>query len=62
MQIQELQKNINENINKTDNLIYGNNKYRTGYAWKLDNAEEIYSNKYINGKLSFWDIDINDVI
>ena len=52
----ELDDNLNKSIISENNIAYGS-KYRTGYAWKLDNVKKIKSDKQINGKLGFWNID-----
>lgn len=47
-------KEFNDKLIKENELIYGMNKNRTGYAWKLDNVK-IYDNPIkINGKLGLW--------
>ena len=47
-------KEFNDKLIKENELIYGMNKNRTGYAWKLD-CIKIYDNPIkINGKLGLW--------
>lgn len=47
----------NKEIINQNELVYGSNPDRTGYAWKLENIEKIHSDKEIKGKLSIWEID-----
>ena len=49
---------LNNQIINEKNIAYGS-KYRTGYAWKLNNVKKIKSDKIINGKLGLWNIDNN---
>ncbi|MDD4809543.1 MAG: ASCH domain-containing protein [Bacilli bacterium] len=55
----KLNQTTNDQINKENELIYGNYK-REGYAWKIDNVVKINSNKEIKGKLSIWNIQENE--
>ncbi len=52
----ELDDDLNKKIINENNIAYGD-KYRCGYAWKLNNVKKIKSNKKINGKLGLWNID-----
>lgn len=54
----ELNDELNNQIINEKNIAYGS-KYRTGYAWKLNNVKKIKSDKIINGKLGLWNIDNN---
>lgn len=45
----------NKEIIKENPFIYGNNPKRVGYAWKLEDIEEIDSSIEVKGKLSLWD-------
>ena len=53
----ELDDSLNNQIINENNISYGK-KYRTGYAWKLDNVKLISIDKEINGKLGMWNIEI----
>jgi len=53
----ELNDKINKTIIKENPLIYGHDKDRRGYAWKISNIKKINSNKIISGKLGLWNID-----
>lgn len=53
----ELNKEICENINKKNPLIYGN-KIRSGYAWKLTNIKKIELKDEISGKQGIWYYDL----
>lgn len=55
----ELTDEINKNIVKENELIYGHNPNRTGYAWKLTNVKKINCDKEIPGKLSIWNYEDN---
>ena len=52
-----LNEKIQHQIIKENELIYGSNLNREGYAWKLDNVNKINCDKTIKGKLSIWEID-----
>ena len=50
----ELTQNLEDNLIKESPLVYGHNKGREGYAWKLSNPE--YINQIpTNGKLGIWE-------
>lgn len=53
----ELDDSLNNQIINENNISYGK-KYRTGYAWKLDNVKLISIDKEINGKLGMWNVEI----
>lgn len=48
---------FNKYINNLDSIVYGKNKIRDGYAWKLKNVKKIESSKKINGKQGIWYIE-----
>lgn len=50
----ELTDEINKKIIEENELVYGNNQHRTGYAWKLTNIKKISSDKELKGKLGIW--------
>lgn len=50
---------LNKKILLENNIAYGN-KFRTGYAWKLDNIKMININKKINGQLGLWNYDYEE--
>ena len=52
----KLNKDINEQIIKENELVYGHKHDRSGYAWKLEVVEKIYDDKVINGKQGIWNI------
>ena len=52
----KLDDKLNQEISNENNIAYGD-KYRTGYAWKIENVKKIKSDKIINGKLSLWNTD-----
>jgi len=52
----ELNKDINEQIIKENELVYGHKYNRTGYAWKLEVIEKINDNKDVSGKQGIWNI------
>lgn len=54
----ELTDKLNQEIMNENNIAYGS-KIRTGYAWKLKNAKKIDLDIEINGKLGFWNYDLN---
>jgi predicted transcriptional regulator len=47
-------KQFEDELIKSNELVYGLSKGREGYAWKIENAEKI-ENIYVNGKLSIWE-------
>lgn len=49
---------FNNMINKENELVYGR-KIRDGYAWKLGKLEKLNIDKEINGKLGFWNYDVD---
>lgn len=51
-------KDFNDYINSLNSVVYGTDKERTGYAWKLKNIKKINHNMHINGKQGIWYIDI----
>ena len=54
----ELNDDLNKKIIEENNIAYGS-KYRNGYAWKLKNVKKIEIDEEINGKLGFWNYDLN---
>ena len=50
---------INQKIINENELVYGNNPNREGYAWKLTNVQKINSNKEVSGKLGIWNYEDN---
>lgn len=52
----ELDDELNKKIINENNIAYGT-KYRTGYAWKLNNVKKIKSDKIINGQLGLWNYE-----
>ena len=52
----KLDKEINENIIRENELVYGHKYDRTGYAWKLEVVEKIDDDKAISGKQGIWNI------
>ena len=52
----KLDKEINENIIRENELVYGHKYDRTGYAWKLEVVEKIEDDKEISGKQGIWNI------
>lgn len=52
----KLDKEINENIIRENELVYGHKYDRTGYAWKLEVIEKIDDDKAISGKQGIWNI------
>lgn len=55
-----LDDSLNKQIISSHNVAYGN-KYRTGYAWKLDGARKIKLDKEVKGKLGLWNLDSKDI-
>ncbi len=55
----ELDDKLNKKIIAENNIAYGN-KFRTGYAWKLNNIKKIDYNKEVNGQLGLWNIDLDE--
>lgn len=56
-----LTKELNMQIIKENTLVYGHNKNRTGYAWKLKDVKPLHINKTIKGKLGLWNIKDEDL-
>lgn len=54
----ELTDKLNQEIISENNIAYGL-KARSGYAWKLKNVKKVELDKEINGKLGFWNYDLN---
>ncbi len=52
----ELNDELNKKIINENNIAYGS-KYRTGYAWKLNNIKKLNINEEVNGQLGFWNYD-----
>ena len=55
----ELTDEINKQISKENELIYGNKK-RTGYAFKLDKIQKLNIDEEIKGQLGLWNYDIEE--
>lgn len=55
-----LDDSLNKQIISEYNVAYGN-KYRMGYAWKLDGARKIKLDKEVKGKLGLWNLDSKDI-
>lgn len=55
----KLDDELNKKICQSNPLIYGN-KNRTGFAWKLSNAQKINNDKIINGKQGIWNYDLDE--
>lgn len=53
----ECDKEFNDYINSLNSIVYGNNKQRDGYAWKLKNIKKINDNQHISGKQGIWYLD-----
>ena len=53
----ELNQEINKNIIKQNELVYGHKYNRTGYAWKLEVIEKINNNKEVSGKQAIWNLE-----
>ena len=47
---------INNEINKSNPLVYGNYK-RDGYAWKLTNITKLNIDKEVSGQQGLWNYD-----
>lgn len=55
----ELDKKLNEEIISENNIAYGD-KFRTGYAWKLENVKKIKNIDNIKGQLGLWNYNENE--
>ena len=55
----ELDKKSNEEIISENNIAYGD-KFRTGYAWKLENVKKIKNIDNIKGQLGLWNYNENE--
>ena len=55
----ELNDELNKKIIAEKNIAYGS-KYRTGYAWKLNNIKKINYDKEVNGQLGLWNLNIEE--
>ena len=53
----ELNQEINKNIIKQNELVYGHKYNRIGYAWKLEVIEKINNNKEVSGKQGIWNLE-----
>lgn len=53
----EVDEDFNKYINNLNSIVYGKNKIRAGYVWKLKNIKKIESSKIISGKQGIWYID-----
>lgn len=56
----ELNKEINQSIIAENELIYGNNPSRVGYAWVINDVEVLNKDIFIKGKLGIWNFDEKD--
>lgn len=54
----ELNKEVNKKINSENEIVYGKNINRKGYAWVFKESELQNIEKEINGRLSLWNIEI----
>lgn len=52
----ELNEEVNKKINEENELVYGHNLDRTGYAWKLELIEKINEEKEVKGKQGIWNL------
>lgn len=55
----EIDDKFNKKIKAENNIVYGS-KDRTGFAWILGNVKKIDLDKEINGRLGFWNYEIDD--
>jgi hypothetical protein len=55
----ELDDTLNKEIVGKNNIAYGN-KYRTGYAWKLENVKKVSIAREISGKLGMWNFELSN--
>lgn len=55
----ELNEKLNNEIIRENNIAYGS-KYRTGYAWKINNVKKLKIDKTVNGKLGLWNFEATD--
>lgn len=53
----ELNQEINKNIIKQNELVYGHKYNRTGYACELEVIEKINNNKEVSGKQGIWNLE-----
>lgn len=55
----ELNDKLNKEICSSNPIVYGN-KSRTGFVWKLKNAEKLNIDKNISGKQGIWNYNLDD--
>lgn len=54
----ELNEKANNEINSKNEIVYGKDINRKGYAWVLKESELLNIEKEINGKLGLWNIEL----
>jgi hypothetical protein len=54
----KLDDKIIKEIIASNELVYGMNKNKIGYAWKLNNIERVNIDKHVDGKLSIWNYEL----
>lgn len=54
----ELNDDLNKIIIEEKNIAYGD-KYRNGFAWKLEVIKKINNNHEVSGKLGLWNLEEN---
>lgn len=50
-------KKLNEELRKIDNVVYGRSNHVETYAWKLENVVKYDNPIYVKGKLGLWNFD-----
>lgn len=48
---------FNQNLRKTDNVVYGKSNHVEKYAWKLENIKKYDEPIPMKGKLGLWNIE-----
>ena len=48
---------FNQNLRKTDNVVYGKSNHVEKYAWKLENIKKYDKPIPMKGKLGLWNIE-----
>lgn len=48
---------FNQNLRKTDNVVYGKSNHVEKYAWKLENIKKYDKTIPMKGKLGLWNIE-----
>jgi len=54
----ELNDKVNNEINVKNEIVYGKDINRKGYAWVIKESELLNIEKEINGKLGLWNIEL----